>query len=128
MQITMIGHSTVLIETAGQKILTDPYFGVRGNPAYMRVAPPGKSRTECAGADLVLISHNHWDHADREFLRMLGAVPVLVPNPVKWVTKALYNPENIIGIRVWEEKHFGSLKISFFARDVSRLVGVLPDP
>jgi L-ascorbate metabolism protein UlaG (beta-lactamase superfamily) len=112
MQITMIGHSTLLIEFAQQKILTDPYFGVRGNPAYTRMTPPGKTRTECADADLVLISHNHWDHADRRFLRALGPVPVVVPTMVKWVTKLFYGPENIIGMRVWEEKQFGSVTVT----------------
>ena len=31
MKVTMIGHSTVLIEIAGTRILTDPYFGTWGN-------------------------------------------------------------------------------------------------
>src|SRR5271157_6020805 len=71
MKITMIGHSTVLIEAAGKRVLTDPYFGLRGNPAYARVRPPARSREELTDVDLVLISHNHWDHTDRKFLRML---------------------------------------------------------
>jgi len=33
MRVTMIGHSTVLIEAAEKRILTDPYFGSWGNPA-----------------------------------------------------------------------------------------------
>ena len=37
MQITMIGHSTVLIETQGKRILTDPFFSLVGNLAYERV-------------------------------------------------------------------------------------------
>ena len=40
----MIGHSTVLIEIGGLRILTDPYFGAWGNPAYGRLAPPAMSR------------------------------------------------------------------------------------
>lgn len=43
MKVTMIGHSTVLIEAAGKKILTDPYFGTWGNIAYKRTAPPFKN-------------------------------------------------------------------------------------
>ena len=53
MQITMIGHSTVLIETGGQKMLTDPYFGVWGNIAYARLAPPAKIREELRDVNLV---------------------------------------------------------------------------
>jgi L-ascorbate metabolism protein UlaG (beta-lactamase superfamily) len=55
MQITMIGHSTVLIETGGKKILTDPFFGVRGNPAFARVGVPARSRQECSHIDAVLV-------------------------------------------------------------------------
>ena len=62
MRITMIGHSTVLIEAGGMKILTDPYFGTWGNPAYKRLAPPARKREELRDVDLVLVSHNHWDH------------------------------------------------------------------
>jgi len=36
MRVTMIGHSTLLIETAETRILTDPYFGSWGNPAYLQ--------------------------------------------------------------------------------------------
>ena len=71
MKVTMIGHSTVLIEAAGMKILTDPYFGTWGNLAYKRIAPPFKSREEMAAVDLVLVSHNHWDHTDPGLLSRL---------------------------------------------------------
>jgi len=41
MRITMIGHSTVLIETNGKKILTDPYFGgPRYSPAQVHDNSP----------------------------------------------------------------------------------------
>ena len=43
-KITLIAHSTTLIEAAGRKILTDPYFGLHGNPAYARVDPPSQPR------------------------------------------------------------------------------------
>ncbi|MBZ5509042.1 MAG: MBL fold metallo-hydrolase [Acidobacteriia bacterium] len=80
MKITMIGHSTTLIETGGMRILTDPYFGLRGNPAYARLKPPAQPREELKDIDLVLLSHLHWDHTDRQFLRSLSdSVPVLAP-------------------------------------------------
>ena len=74
MKITMIGHSTVLVEIAGQRILTDPYFGLHGNLAYARPRPPARSREELSNVDLVLVSHNHFDHIDRRFLRVIAAV------------------------------------------------------
>ena len=106
----MIGHSTVLIEMDGQKILTDPYFGVWGNPAYARLAPPAKTREALKNVDLVLISHNHWDHTDRQFLRSLADVPVVAP--VKWLTQLLHGPKHLIGMHIWEDHHFGALTIT----------------
>ena len=112
MQITMIGHSTTLIEADNAKILTDPYFGTRGNPAYKRVAPPARSREACGDVDLVLISHNHWDHVDRQFLQaLLESVPVVTPRRVKWMTQ-LSGAKHPVGLALWEEKRFGQVTIT----------------
>ena len=67
MKISMIGHSTVLIEIGGQKILTDPYFGMAGNRLFERVAPPAVTHEALGVVDVVLLSHNHWDHVDPPF-------------------------------------------------------------
>jgi L-ascorbate metabolism protein UlaG (beta-lactamase superfamily) len=112
MQITMIGHSTVLIETGRQKILTDPNFGEWGNIAYARLAPPAMKRADLRDVNLVLISHNHWDHTDNQYLRALGAeVPVLTPNWAKWMTM-LRGAKAPTGMKAWEEKRFGALTIT----------------
>lgn len=52
MRFTMVGHSTVLIETGSLRILTDPYFGTWGNPAYRRLRPAGRSREELTGVNV----------------------------------------------------------------------------
>jgi L-ascorbate metabolism protein UlaG (beta-lactamase superfamily) len=112
MKITMIGHSTVLIEAAGQRILTDPYFGRHGNPAYGRPHPPAQSREELSQVDLVLVSHNHFDHTDRRFFRALPqSVPVLAPAATAWMTR-LKGGRNVIGIRPWQQKTFGAIAIT----------------
>jgi L-ascorbate metabolism protein UlaG (beta-lactamase superfamily) len=112
MKVTMIGHSTVLIEVAGQRILTDPYFGSWGNPAYARIAPPGKTREELLGVDLVLVSHNHWDHTDRRFFRSLAAdVPVVAPRPNTWVTR-LKGARNVVGLAKWRQRQFGPVRVT----------------
>jgi L-ascorbate metabolism protein UlaG (beta-lactamase superfamily) len=102
LRITMIGHSTVLIEMGGIRILTDPFFGRHGNPAYRRIAPPAASREEMAGADLVLLSHDHWDHFDRRYFQMLPAsVPVVVPAAARgWMR--LRGVRRAVGVRSWD--------------------------
>jgi len=88
MQITVFDHSKVLIETGSQMILTTPYFSVWSNIAYSCLAPPAKIRGELRDVNLVLISHNHLDHTDRQFLYVCrDDVAVLTPSWAKWVTK-----------------------------------------
>ena len=112
MKVTMIGHSTVLIETAGMKILTDPYFGTWGNLAYKRIASPSKTREEMVNVDLVLVSHNHWDHTDSRYFRALAAnVPVVAPRAAAWITRAK-GAKNVIGLGRWEHREFGSVAVT----------------
>jgi L-ascorbate metabolism protein UlaG (beta-lactamase superfamily) len=112
MQILMIGHRTVLIETDGQRIVTDPYFGTWGNPAFSRLTPPAKTREELRDVNLVLLSHNHWDHVDSRFFRSLSKnIPVVALNQTTWLTK-WQGAQNVIGLKVWESRQFGKLKIT----------------
>jgi L-ascorbate metabolism protein UlaG (beta-lactamase superfamily) len=112
MKFTMIGHSTVLIEAAGERILTDPYFGARGNPAYARKTAAAKSREELKAVDLVLVSHNHFDHTDRAFFRLLGEdTPVYAPRGSAWATR-LKGATSVVGLREWEMRQFGPLRIT----------------
>jgi len=126
MKITMIGHSTVLIEVAGSRILTDPYFGLHGNPAYARPRPPARTREELSNVDLVLVSHNHFDHVDRRFLRALPqSVPVLAPAASAWMTR-LKGGRNVIGLKPWERRSFASVSITAVpARHVTFTVGYI---
>jgi L-ascorbate metabolism protein UlaG (beta-lactamase superfamily) len=112
MHITMIGHSTVLIETGEHRILTDPYFGTWGHIAYARLAPPARTREELRDVTLVLISHNHWDHTDGPFLRALGAgVPVIAPAWASWETR-LRGARAPAGMKAWEQKRFGAVTVT----------------
>jgi L-ascorbate metabolism protein UlaG (beta-lactamase superfamily) len=106
MRITMIGHSTTLIEIGGMRILTDPYFGVGGNPAYARPEPPARTREEMTNVDLVLLSHLHWDHTDRKFLRSLSnLVPVLVSAGRTFLSR-LKGARNVIGLRPGQQRQY----------------------
>jgi L-ascorbate metabolism protein UlaG (beta-lactamase superfamily) len=111
-KITMIGHCTVLIETDGKRIITDPYFGQWGSLVYKRLAPPARTREGLKDVDLVLISHNHWDHIDRRYLRLLpSSVPVVAPKLTAWTTK-LHGAKNVVGVNTWETKHFEKLTVT----------------
>jgi L-ascorbate metabolism protein UlaG (beta-lactamase superfamily) len=75
MRVTWIGHSTVLVQTQGLNILTDPIWSDRASPLSFlgpkRVRAPGVAFDHLPKIDLVLVSHNHYDHLDIPTLRRL---------------------------------------------------------
>jgi L-ascorbate metabolism protein UlaG (beta-lactamase superfamily) len=66
--VTWVGHSTLLIQLGGVNILTDPHWSARASPVRFagpkRVTPPGLKFEDLPPIDLVLISHDHYDHLD----------------------------------------------------------------
>jgi L-ascorbate metabolism protein UlaG (beta-lactamase superfamily) len=75
MRITWIGHSTVLIELDGVRLLTDPLL--RNRVAHLRRVVPVEADAG-SNADAVLISHLHYDHLDLPSLRRLHRSRLLV--------------------------------------------------
>jgi L-ascorbate metabolism protein UlaG (beta-lactamase superfamily) len=111
MRIMMIGHSTVLIEVAGKKILTDPFWSPWGNPAYARARPPARSREESKSVDAVFVSHDHFDHVDRRYLRMIGDAPVYAPQATRWLI-GLFGARKTAGIKAWESARIGEVTLT----------------
>lgn len=74
--VTFINHATLLIQTPGLNILTDPVFSSRVSPfswtGPKRVHPPGLAYNKLPKIDVILISHNHYDHLDLTFLKKLS--------------------------------------------------------
>ncbi|HYW17400.1 MAG TPA: MBL fold metallo-hydrolase [Allosphingosinicella sp.] len=75
MLVTWIGHATVLVQTQGLNILTDPIWSERASPVSFagpkRVRAPGVRFEDLPKIDLVLVSHNHYDHLDLPTLKRL---------------------------------------------------------
>ncbi|MDH5360673.1 MAG: MBL fold metallo-hydrolase [Gammaproteobacteria bacterium] len=72
---TFINHSTVLLQTTDFNIITDPIWSERASPVSWagpkRVRPPGIRFDDLPVIDIVLISHNHYDHMDLPTLKRL---------------------------------------------------------
>ena len=76
LQVTWIGHATILIQYKGINILTDPMFSDRASPVGFlgpkRHNPPALLIEDLPDIDYIVISHSHYDHLDQK-LQSLGA-------------------------------------------------------
>ena len=90
--ITWVGHATMLVQANGLNVLTDPILSERASPVQSfgpkRAQPPGLSLDQLPPIDVVLISHNHYDHLDKNTAlalsnRAQAATLFIVPLGVK---------------------------------------------
>ncbi len=76
LRATFVGHSTVLLQLDGLNVLTDPIWSERASPVAFagpkRIRPPGIRFEDLPPIDVVLVSHNHYDHLDLPTLRRLA--------------------------------------------------------
>jgi L-ascorbate metabolism protein UlaG (beta-lactamase superfamily) len=88
LRITWMGHSSMLIEIDGLRVLVDPVWDQRSSP----VSWAGPKRffeaplplTELPPIDLVLISHDHYDHLGKQTIRKLARLDSI--SKAKWIT------------------------------------------
>ena len=75
LKVTMVGHATLLIQIYGLNILTDPVYSKRVSPLQYigpwRHNPPGVAFAALPKIDVVLVTHNHYDHLDLATLTKL---------------------------------------------------------
>ena len=76
-RVTWFGHSSVLLEIEGRRVLCDPVWSERASPVGIagpkRFGPPPLELSELPDPDVVVISHDHYDHLDEETVRALSA-------------------------------------------------------
>lgn len=95
--VTWVGHATMLVQASGLCVLTDPIFSRRASPVQFlgpaRAHKPGIAVKDLPHIDVVVISHNHYDHLDRASVKALrdqaGGEPLfLVPLGIKlWLER-----------------------------------------
>jgi L-ascorbate metabolism protein UlaG (beta-lactamase superfamily) len=77
LRVTFVNHATLLVQIDGLNILTDPIWSERSSPVSWagpkRVRPPGIRFEDLPPIDVVLISHNHFDHLDLPTLERLAS-------------------------------------------------------
>jgi L-ascorbate metabolism protein UlaG (beta-lactamase superfamily) len=115
-----IGHATYLINNGDINILTDPIFSKRASPIGFagpkRMIPPAMTLEDLPLIDVVVVSHNHYDHFDIYSLKRLHKLNpetvFLVPMGDK---KRLKNRglTNVHELRWWESMQIGQTTIHF---------------
>ncbi|MBS1151356.1 MAG: hypothetical protein H6Q89_3054 [Myxococcaceae bacterium] len=70
LRVTWLGHSSALVELDGHRVLTDPVWSLRASPLTWigpaRWYPPPIALEQLRPIDVVLISHDHYDHLDQQ--------------------------------------------------------------
>ena len=119
--VTWIGHATVLLRLAGKNMLIDPMFSERASPVPFagpkRIAPLPIDVPDLPPIDVVMITHNHYDHLDEASVRRLAGMPqgsprFLVPLGLKaWF--ADLGIERVEEMDWWQSVREGSATITF---------------
>lgn len=119
--LTWVGQSTLLLRFGELALLTDPHFSDHASPLSWagpkRVVPPGLSLGALPAIDLVLVSHNHYDHLDTETVRRLveraGGEETwfIAPKGLKkWFSGK--GVERVTELDWWEERRLGDATVT----------------
>jgi N-acyl-phosphatidylethanolamine-hydrolysing phospholipase D len=119
--VTWVGHATALVQASGLNVLTDPVFSDRASPVQFagpkRAQPPGLALAQLPRIDVVVISHNHYDHLDKNTVRGLaeqagGAPLFIVPLGVKAWIQAL-GTDHVKELDWWDSVKLGQVEFVF---------------
>ncbi len=119
LRLTWLGHATVLAEIGGRRVLLDPVWGERCSPfswtGPKRLHPVPLPLSELGPVDVVVVSHDHYDHLDMDTVRALigtgavFAVPLGVGAHLEcWGVPA----ERIVELDWWESAEVAGLTLT----------------
>ena len=118
LRITWLGHSTALIEIDGLRLLTDPIWSHRSSPVSFagpkRFFAPPLALADLPPIDVVLISHDHYDHLDKATVQQLNArgTRFVMPLGVGAHLEAWgISPKRITELDWWDAARLGDLRI-----------------
>jgi L-ascorbate metabolism protein UlaG (beta-lactamase superfamily) len=119
LRVTWLGHSTLLLELDGRRVLTDPVFGERASPVSFagakRFHPVPARISELPKLDAVVLSHDHYDHLCASSMRELARlnVPVVTSLGVGARLEELgVAASNIVELDWWEQHQLPGLSIT----------------
>jgi L-ascorbate metabolism protein UlaG (beta-lactamase superfamily) len=130
LRATWLGHSTVLVEIDGWRVLTDPVWGPRASPSRFigpkRFQPVPVAMSDLPLLDVVLISHDHYDHLDYTTLRLLRRMSVPIVTSLG-VGAHLENfgiaPQRIFELDWWESHRVAGTGLTLTATPAQHFSG-----
>lgn len=130
LRVTWFGHSTLLLESGGVRVLTDPVFGNYASPGFFagrkRFHPVPATIAELPPLDVVLLSHDHYDHLNSPSIRQLAKlrVPFITSLGVGARLEELgVEPSLITELDWWEEHTIPGGAMSFTATPAQHFSG-----
>lgn len=130
LRVTWLGHSTLLLESGGVRVLTDPVFGERASPVSFagpkRFHAVPATIAELPPLDAVLLSHDHYDHLCESSIRALAKlrVPIVTSLGVGMHLEQLgVDPAVITELDWWEEVTLPGGRLSFRATPAQHFSG-----
>jgi len=117
--VTWVGHSSLLVQINGRNILTDPMWSDRASPVRFagprRWVGPGIAFNDLPPLDVVLQSHNHYDHLDDGTVRRLARAHPHAAWIVPLGLASFVRPRggrNLVELDWWEEYEIGGLRVA----------------
>jgi L-ascorbate metabolism protein UlaG (beta-lactamase superfamily) len=118
LRVTWFGHSSMLVEIDGKRVLTDPMWSDHASPISWlgpsRWYPPALELEQLPALDAVVISHDHYDHLDYRSVQRLNALGVKFVVPLGVGAHLEYwgvPNERLVELDWWEQTEVGGLRI-----------------
>lgn len=118
LRVTWLGHSTTLVEIDGKRVLTDPIFGERAGPfswvGPRRWFPPPIALSQFPRVDVVVVSHDHYDHLDYGTIARMSGWDTTFVVPLGIGANLAYwgiDPSRIVELDWWERTKIGDLEV-----------------
>lgn len=116
---TWVGHSTVLLQAGGMNVITDPVFSQRAFPVQWmgprRVMDPALALDALPPLDVVLLSHNHYDHLDKPAVKRIARAH---PH-VRWIVPLglgayirRWGAREIVELDWWQQTAIDGLRVT----------------